>query len=171
VLGTGSIWPISVGRSDCLFAGSLRAGQRAAAVINLPHSARLNGHEPHAYLKDVRKQVPTQPANRIAELRPHRWQPSAATCSKSHAVVNTGSPRAYERSTNQKEILMLKTITATYASKTTVANVVDELVNDGIPREKIYSDDTTMQVKVMVPETGVLGIEEILNRHEPTSIS
>jgi len=66
---------------------------------------------------------------------------------------------------------MLKTITATYASKTTVANVVDELVNDGIPREKIYSDDTTMQVKVMVPETGVLGIEEILNRHEPTSIS
>lgn len=66
---------------------------------------------------------------------------------------------------------MLKTITATYASKTTVANVVDELVNGGIPREKIYSDDTTMQVKVMVPETGVPGIEEILNRHEPTSIS
>lgn len=66
---------------------------------------------------------------------------------------------------------MLKTITATYASKTSVANVVDELVNDGIPREKIYSDDTTMQVKVMVPETGVPAIEEILNRHEPTSIS
>lgn len=125
----------------------------------------------HAYLKDVRKRAHTQPANRIAEWRPHRWQPSATTCSKSHAVVKTGSPRACERSTNQKEILMLKTITATYASKTTVANVVDELVNGGIPREKIYSDDTTMQVKVMVPETGVPGIEEILNRHEPTSIS
>ena len=66
---------------------------------------------------------------------------------------------------------MFKTITATYASKTTVANVVDELVNDGIPREKIFVDDTTMQVKVMVPETGVSGMKEILNRHEPTSIS
>ena len=66
---------------------------------------------------------------------------------------------------------MFKTITATYASKTTVANVVDELVNDGIPREKIFVDDNTMQVKVMVPETGVSGMKEILNRHEPTSIS
>ena len=66
---------------------------------------------------------------------------------------------------------MFKTITATYASKATVANVVEELVNDGIPREKIYSDDTTLQVKVMVPETGVLGMEEILNRHQPISIS
>ncbi len=66
---------------------------------------------------------------------------------------------------------MFKTITATYASKATVTNVVNELVNDGIPREKIYSDDTTLQVKVMVPETGVAGMKEILNRHEPTSIS
>ena len=66
---------------------------------------------------------------------------------------------------------MFKTITATYASKAAVANVVNELVNDGIPSEKIYSDDTTMQVKVMVPETGVAGIKEILNRHEPTNIS
>ncbi len=66
---------------------------------------------------------------------------------------------------------MFKTITATYASKAAVANAVDELINDGIPREKIYSDDTTLQVKVMVPETGVSGIKEILSRHEPTDIS
>lgn len=66
---------------------------------------------------------------------------------------------------------MLKTVTATYDSATTVANVVDELINDGLPREKIYSDDTTMQVKVMVPETGVAGMKELLNRHNPTSIT
>ncbi len=66
---------------------------------------------------------------------------------------------------------MFKTITATYASKTTVANVVDELVNDGLPREKIYSDDATMQVKVMVPEVEVPGITDILNRHQPTRIA
>lgn len=66
---------------------------------------------------------------------------------------------------------MFKTITATYASKTTVTNVVDELINDGLPREKIYNDDATMQVKVMIPETEVSGIMQILNRHEPTQIS
>lgn len=66
---------------------------------------------------------------------------------------------------------MFKTITATYASNATVTNVVNELVNDGMPSEKIYSDDTTLQVKVMVPGTGVAGMKEILNRHEPTSIS
>lgn len=66
---------------------------------------------------------------------------------------------------------MLQTIIATYDSKTTVANVMDELVNDGLPSEKIFSDDTTMQVKVMVPETGVAGIRELLNRHNPTNIT
>lgn len=66
---------------------------------------------------------------------------------------------------------MFKTITATYANKTTLTNVVDELVNGGLPREKIYSDDAAMQVKVMVPEVEVRGITEILNRHQPTSMS
>jgi hypothetical protein len=66
---------------------------------------------------------------------------------------------------------MLETITATYANQTTVANVVDELINAGIPREKIYSDDATLQVKVMVPETGDSGAREILNRHNPAVIS
>ena len=69
------IRPIAIGRSNWLFAGSLRAGQRAAAIMSLVHSARLNGHEPHAYLKDVLERLPTQPASRIGELLPHRWQP------------------------------------------------------------------------------------------------
>ncbi len=69
------IRPIAVGRSNWLFAGSLRAGQRAAAVMSLLHSARLNGHEPHAYFKDMLERLPAQPASRIAELLPHRWVP------------------------------------------------------------------------------------------------
>lgn len=66
---------------------------------------------------------------------------------------------------------MLKTITATYDSATTVSNVVDDLVNDDIPREQIYRDDAAMQVKVMVPESAVEGTRELLNRHQPTKIS
>lgn len=77
----------------------------------------------------------------------------------------------FECTTIQKEIFMLRTITATYASKTTVTNVVDELINGGLPSEKITSDDAALLVMVKVPETEVPGIMEILNRHEPTKIS
>jgi transposase len=70
------IRPIAIGRSNWLFAGSLRAGKRAAAVMSLMHSARLNGHDPYAYLKDVLERLPTQPNSRIQELLPHRWQPT-----------------------------------------------------------------------------------------------
>jgi hypothetical protein len=66
---------------------------------------------------------------------------------------------------------MFKTVVATYASQTAVTNVVDDLINSGIPREKIYSDDNTLQVKVMVPETGVAGIKELLNKHQPTELA
>ena len=55
-----------------LFAGSLRAGQRAAAVMSLVQSARLNGHDPYTYLKDVLTRLPTQPASRIGELLTRR---------------------------------------------------------------------------------------------------
>jgi transposase len=66
--------PVALGRKNWLFAGSLRAGQRAAAVMSLIQSAKLNGHDPHAYLKDVMEKLPSWPNSRIEELLPHRWQ-------------------------------------------------------------------------------------------------
>jgi transposase len=75
------IRPIALGRSNWLFAGSLRAGKRAAAIMSLVHSARINGHDPYVFLKDVLERLPTQPASRIAELLPHRWQPPVALAS------------------------------------------------------------------------------------------
>jgi len=71
------IRPIALGRSNWLFAGSLRAGKRAAAVMSLIQSARLNGHDPYRYLKDVLERLPTQPASRIGELLPHSWTPAS----------------------------------------------------------------------------------------------
>ncbi len=70
------IRPIAIGRNNWLFAGSLRAGQRAAAVMSLIQSARMNGHDPYAHLNDVLTRLPTHKASRIDELLPHRWQPS-----------------------------------------------------------------------------------------------
>ena len=72
----GQIRPIAVGKHNWLFAGSLRAGQRAAAVMTLVNSARLNGHDPYAYMKDVLQRLPTQKMSAIGELLPHRWRPS-----------------------------------------------------------------------------------------------
>ncbi len=68
------IRPIATGRKNWLFAGSLRAGNRAAAIVSLTQSAKLNGHDPFLYLKDVLSRLPTQLNSRIGELLPHRWQ-------------------------------------------------------------------------------------------------
>jgi hypothetical protein len=67
------IRPWALGRSNLLFAGSLRSGKRAAAIMSLIQSARMNGHDPYAYLKDVLTRLPTQRASEITELLPHRW--------------------------------------------------------------------------------------------------
>ncbi|CAD6563501.1 hypothetical protein LMG24235_08750 [Paraburkholderia sabiae] len=45
------IRPWAIGRANWMFAGSLRAGQRAAAIMSLIRSTQLNGHDPYAYLK------------------------------------------------------------------------------------------------------------------------
>ncbi len=70
---------IALGRQNWLFAGSLRAGKRAAAVMSLIHSAKLNGLDPYAYLRDVLERLPIQPANRTDELLPHRWTAAEMT--------------------------------------------------------------------------------------------
>ncbi len=72
------IRPIATGRKNWLFAGSLRAGKRAAAIMSLIQSAKLNGHDPFLYLKDILSRLPTQPNSRIGELLPHRWLPESA---------------------------------------------------------------------------------------------
>lgn len=70
------IRPWALGRSNWLFAGSLRSGRRAAAIMSLIQTAKLNGHEPYAYLKDVLTRLPTQRASEIDELLPHSWSSS-----------------------------------------------------------------------------------------------
>jgi transposase len=71
------IRPWATGRKNWLFAGTLAAGQRAAAITSLIQTAKLNGHDPYAYLKDVLERLPTQRASRIGELLPHRWTSTA----------------------------------------------------------------------------------------------
>jgi len=50
--------------------GSERAGKRAAVIQTLFGTAKLNGINPEAWLKDVLEKLPTWPNSRIDELLP-----------------------------------------------------------------------------------------------------
>ena len=67
--------PWALGRKNWLFAGSLRSGQRAAVIMSLVQSARLNGIDAYAYLADVLRRLPTHSNRQLDELLPHVWQP------------------------------------------------------------------------------------------------
>lgn len=65
-----AIRPIAVGKKNWLFAGSERAGKRAAAIQSLFATAKLNGIEPATWLKDTLDKLPVWPNSRIDELLP-----------------------------------------------------------------------------------------------------
>jgi len=61
---------VSLGRKNYLFMGSDAGGERAAAIYSLVESAKLNGLDPEAYLRDVLGRIADHPVNRIDELLP-----------------------------------------------------------------------------------------------------
>jgi hypothetical protein len=69
-------WSYDHEAKNWLFVGSELAGQRAAVVMSLVQSAKLNGIDPWAYLRDVLARIHSHPASRIDELLPHRWRPT-----------------------------------------------------------------------------------------------
>lgn len=68
------IRPWALGRKNWLFAGSLRSGQRAANVMTLIQSAKINGLDPQRYLKDVLERLPTAKQSDLEGLLPHNWR-------------------------------------------------------------------------------------------------
>ena len=66
------IRPIALGRRNWLFTGSERAGQRAAAIQTLLGTAKLNGLDPAAWLRDTLEKLPTCLNREIDSLLPLR---------------------------------------------------------------------------------------------------
>lgn len=64
---------VAVGRKNYLFAGSDRGAERAAALYSLIESAKLNGLDPEAYLRDVLGRIADYPAPRLSDLLPWNW--------------------------------------------------------------------------------------------------
>ena len=77
---------LGMGRQAWLFIGSELAGQRAAVVMSLLQSAKLNGRDPWAYLKDV-----LDAAAHAAE------QPNRGTAAPSLAAGRLRSGRSTKR--------------------------------------------------------------------------
>ena len=50
--------------------GSDAGGERAAAIYSLVETAKLNGLDPEAYLREVFERIADHPINRIEELLP-----------------------------------------------------------------------------------------------------
>jgi len=68
---------IALGRKNYLFAGADTGGERAAALYTIVQTAKLNGVNPQAYLRDTLAKIADgHPINRIDELMPWRFWPT-----------------------------------------------------------------------------------------------
>jgi transposase len=71
-----SIRPVAIGKKNWLFVGSERSGQRAAIIQSLIGTAKLNGIDPQAWLKNTLECIPVWPNHRIDDLLPiYGWEP------------------------------------------------------------------------------------------------
>ena len=68
---------IALGRKAWLFAGSDRGGERAAIMISLITTAKLNDVDPRAWLADVLARIANHRASKLDDLLPWNWTPQA----------------------------------------------------------------------------------------------
>ncbi|WP_409201671.1 transposase domain-containing protein [Leisingera sp. M527] len=72
------IRPIALTRKNALFAGHDEGGRAWGRIASLIATAKINGVEPFAYLKDTLEAIAAgHPASRLDELLPWNFQPSS----------------------------------------------------------------------------------------------
>lgn len=88
--------PWALGRKNWLFAGSLKSGERAAVIMSLIQSARLNGLDPYAYLADVLKRLPTPHCQN--SCHPHLNNPNGEK-GDNHGTIQCRTQTSYTEQT------------------------------------------------------------------------
>jgi transposase len=85
---------IGIGRNNWLFVGSDQGGKTAAVLFSFTATCKHLKIDTFAYLRDVLERLPVQPAERLDELLPHRWQAAriAATPAEPDAPGAAPSP-------------------------------------------------------------------------------
>ena len=81
-----TIRPIKLGAKNHLFAGSDEGAESWAVIASLIQTAKLNGVEPFAYLRDVLERIVSArtKANELSLLLPWAWK-----AAQTQAAVNT----------------------------------------------------------------------------------
>jgi transposase len=71
-----AIRPVALGRKNALFAGSDAGGEHWAMALTLIESAKMNGVEPFAYLRDALERIVSGncKSNELAALLPWNWR-------------------------------------------------------------------------------------------------
>ncbi len=69
---------IGMGRVNWLFLGSDNGGKTAAILYSFTATCKYLKINAFDYLRDVFERLPTQPAERLAELLPQPWQAAAS---------------------------------------------------------------------------------------------
>ena len=107
---------IALGRKNYLFCGSDTGGDRAASIYTLVQTAKLNGVNPEAYLKNILTKIADgHPINRIDELTPWQMFPLQRRSPDSRPTTRTGQPsfwsyrRRLQRSTVSRPQLLVAT--------------------------------------------------------------
>ena len=77
---------LALGRKAWLFAGSDRGAERAAIVLTLIMTARLNNVDPKAWLADVFRRIAEIPQSRLHELLPWEWEAKAENAATPQAA-------------------------------------------------------------------------------------
>jgi hypothetical protein len=70
---------MACGRKSWIFAGSDRGADRAAVMLTLITTARLNDVDPKAWLADVLARIADLPSFRLHELLPWQWKEQMTT--------------------------------------------------------------------------------------------
>src|SRR6478736_2841921 len=65
---------VACGRKSWLFAGSDRGADRAAVMLTLIMTARLNDVDPKAWLADILARIANLPVSRLHEMLPWEWK-------------------------------------------------------------------------------------------------
>jgi hypothetical protein len=65
---------VALGRKSWLFAGSDRGGERAAIMLTLIQTAKLNDIDPQAWLADVLARIADHKITELASLLPWNWR-------------------------------------------------------------------------------------------------
>jgi hypothetical protein len=71
-----AIRPVAVGRNNFLFVGSDAGGETLADAMTVIETAKRNGLDPEAYVRDVLARINDHKINRLDELAPWNWTPA-----------------------------------------------------------------------------------------------